>query len=125
MAKIELKGIVKSVSQIENIGKDSATRKQSLILFVPGYHDEFGDQKGKDEEWRLDVFNKKIDDLNLNSNVIDKRVRCIIYLNSQRVEGKEPNAPEMYFINANLSDMKVVDGNSTTASNNIPAKKEW
>lgn len=122
MAKIELKGIVKGVTEVQNVGKDGATRKQSIILFVPGYRDEFGDQKGEDEEWKLDMFNKRIDDIGANSNLIDKRVKCIVYINSSKVIGKEGET--LHFVNTNLGKIQLAE-NATANAPQAASSKPW
>lgn len=110
MAKIELRGIVKEVTEIENVGRDGTTRKQSLILFVPGYVDQFGEKKGDDEEWALDIFNKKIDQLALNDNLLDKKVVCTVYVSSRYFKTTE--GKELYIVNSNLADIKLFEANA-------------
>lgn len=119
MAKIELRGIVKEVTEIENVGKDGTTKKQSLILFVPGYVDQFGDKKGEDEDWCLDIFNKKIESLALNDNLLDKRVVCTVYVSSRFV--KMDDGREFYIINSNLGDIKLFEANAPAP----PTTKAW
>lgn len=104
MAKLQLKGIVKQVMPVETYGTN-AGRRQSLILFVPGYVDGFGDKRGQDEEWQIDVFNDKIDKFSLNSNLHDKRVSVELYVNSRKIQGRE--GQDMWIINAVLSDIKL------------------
>jgi hypothetical protein len=121
MAKIELRGIVKEVTEIENVGKDGTTRKQSLILFVPGFVNDFQEKIGDDEEWKLDLFNKRIDTLALNNNLIDKKVVCTVYVNSDFV--KMDDGREFYRVNSNLGDIKLFESPHNTPA---PAtQKAW
>lgn len=119
MAKIELKGIVKEITKVENVGKDGTTKKQSLILFVPGYVDGFGEKRGDDEEWSLDIFNKKIEQLNLNDNLLDKKVVCSVYVSSRYFKTNE--GKELYIVNSNLADISLFETNAPAPA----AKKAW
>lgn len=119
MAKIELRGIVKEVTKVEHIGAGGQTRKQSLILFVPGYVDQFGEKRGEDEEWSLDIFNNKIEQFALNDNLIDKKVVCIVYVNSRCV--KLDDGREFYNVNSNLANISLFEPNSPTQ----PEKRSW
>lgn len=121
MAKIELRGIVKEITEIENVGKEGTTRKQSLILFVPGYVDQFGEKMGDDEEWSLDIFNKKVDQLALNDNLLDKKVVCTVYVSSRYFKTTE--GKELYIVNSNLADIKLFESAYNTPA--PAAKKAW
>lgn len=119
MAKIILKGIVKRVMPAVNYGSGSqAGRRQSVILFVPGYTDEFGDKKGQDEEWQLDIFNEKIEKLALNTNLHEKRVEAVVYVNSRKFQ-KRDTGEDMWMMSANLGSLKLHEttANQTAQSN--------
>jgi len=126
MAKITLKGIVKHVTTVESYGTGSTQgTRQSLILFVPGYVDGWGDKKGQDEEWQLDVFNDKIQRLGLNSNLVDKRVEAVVYVTSKRYKRRD-NGADMWMIGATLNEVKLHETNQTvnlTSSTN--AGNNW
>lgn len=125
MAKIQLKGIVKHVSSVETVG-DKGTKKQSVGLFVPGYVDEFGDKKGRDEEWEIDLFNEKITNLGLNNNLVDKRAVVTVYVSSNRVQNRD--GKDIFIINANLGDIKLLEPNQANSPNmqsSATASKAW
>lgn len=125
MAKIQLKGIVKHVSSVETVG-DKGTQKQSIGLFVPGYVDEFGDKKGQDEEWEIDLFNEKITSVGLNNNLIDKKAIVTVYVNSRRVKNRDNE--DIFIINANLGDIKLLEpnqANTTNTQSSATASKAW
>lgn len=120
MAKIILKGIVKRVMPVENYGSgDSAGRRQSVILFVPGYVDGFGDKRGQDEEWQLDLFNEKIDKMGLNTNLHEKRVEVVAYVSSRKFQ-KRDTGEDMWMVNVNLGELKLHEpiGNTQPAQSN-------
>lgn len=118
MAKIELRGIVKEITKVENVG-NQGSKKQSLILFVPGYVDGFGEKRGDDEEWCLDIFNKRIEQLNLNDNLLEKKVVCTVYVSSRFV--KLADGKEFYTVNTNLGDISLFEANTPAPAE----KKAW
>lgn len=112
MAKFNLKGIVKRVMPVANYGSgDSAGRRQSVILFVPGYVDQFGDKKGQDEECQLDIFNDKIDKMGLNTNLHEKRVEVLVYVDSRKFQ-KRDTGEDMWMISARLGDLRLHEPNA-------------
>lgn len=123
MAKIQLKGIVKRVMPVETYGQDKSGRRQSVILFVPGYVDQFGDKRGQDEEWQLDLFNDRIDKFNLNGNLHEKRVVVDVYVNSRKILGRD--GQDLWIINAALGDIKLHEPNANTQNENGNAQNSW
>jgi|GEM_PF-1895215 len=105
MATTTLKGIVKEVKPIEFYGEGSQGRRQTLVLFVPGYVDEFGDKKGRDETWGIDIYNKNIEKHNLNSNCVDKRAKIDIYISSSELPKKDSDGV-WYAISATLKNIQ-------------------
>ncbi|WP_353183542.1 hypothetical protein [Parapedobacter lycopersici] len=120
MAKIILKGIVKRVLPVEFYGNDRSGRRQSVILFVPGYVDQFGEKKGQDEEWQLDLYNDKIEKMSLNTNLHEKKVEATVYLNSKKFQRKDDGS-DMWAISANLHELKLHESNNQSAPTNQPA----
>ncbi|MGJ1296525.1 hypothetical protein ACR777_20100 [Sphingobacterium spiritivorum] len=105
MAQLTLKGIVKEVSSVEEYGKESKKgRRQSFILFIPGFVDDFGEKRGSDEEWQIDIFNDNIEKYGLNTNTIDKKVEVDVYISGRSYEKKEGG--KGYAVNVNLKSIK-------------------
>lgn len=117
MAKIILKGIVQGITPVETVGQNN-TQKQSLILFVPGYVDGFGDKKGIDETWSPDVLGDKIAKLNLNAQMIGQRAECVVYVSSRAHTKLGKTA---YFIGASLAEIKLL-GKSNMPTQGVTAE---
>ncbi|MDB4919827.1 hypothetical protein [Mucilaginibacter sp.] len=112
MAKLELKGIVTDVFPVETVGQNQ-TRKQSLILTVPGYVDEYGDKKGEDELWRLDAIGDKIDALNMPA-ANGKKAKISVFINSKKIS-KADGSP-MYIINVNINKIELAANQASNAA---------
>lgn len=97
MAKIELKGTIVAVNPVEVVGKKDF-RKQAVILNVAAYTDSFGDKKGRDEDWCLEVLGDNIEKLNLNSTFVGMKAICTVFVNSSKVEDLAGSAPRTFFI---------------------------
>lgn len=108
MATTTLKGIVKSVNPVEFYGEGNTGRRQTVVIHVPGYTDSFGIKQGRDETWGIDIFNKKIDEFNLNSNCLQKRAECEVYLKGQEFKKKDGSG-NWYAIQATLKSIKLGD----------------
>jgi len=108
MAITTIKGIVKAINPIEFYGEGNTGRRQTLVIHVPGYTDQFGVKQGKDETWGVDIYNKKIDEFNLNSNCLQKRAECELYLKGTEFKKKEGEG-NWYAIQANLRSIKLGD----------------
>jgi len=107
MATTTLKGIVKHVLPIETYG-DGAGRKQTIVVFIPGYVDQWtGEKKGADEEWGIDLFNKNIDEYKLGRDAVDRKVEAEVYLKGRsydRADGKKG-----YSIGATLKSIRLLE----------------
>lgn len=104
MATTTLKGIVREIKPIETYGTNG--RRQTLVLFVPGYINEYQEKITKDEIWGIDLFNKKIDDENLNSNCISKKAEVEVWLSGTEFDKKDGSG-KMYAISARLKSIKL------------------
>lgn len=113
MAKIELKGIIQKVGQVQTVG-NNGTKKQSMILKVPAFRDQFGDVVGKDEEWELQVFGDRIQKFNLSGAMHGKRAKCTVFVNSNKFI-KNSDQSEGYAINATLGAVELVEAPRQTA----------
>ncbi|MDX3913804.1 MAG: hypothetical protein QHC79_09710 [Pseudosphingobacterium sp.] len=120
MAKITLKGIVQRVGKVETVGQNNETRKQSIIITVPAYVDAFGDKRGSDEEWSLDLLNDRIEQFNLSTALHGKKVVVEAYVGSQKIS--KSDGSEMYFINARLGKIEVYQPQQQNAQ---PSNNNW
>jgi nickel-dependent lactate racemase len=106
--KIQLKGFVHKVSEV--VSKASSDRstfnqEQSIIIMVPGYTDQFGDKKGKDEFWEFKLFNDKIDRFNIRPHFEGKKVVVDGFLNSRTYK---KNGEDAYVLSLVLADIKTL-----------------
>jgi hypothetical protein len=110
MAKIFLKGVVTEVTGIETVGANN-TQRQSVMLFVPGYTDQFGDKKGIDEHWQLKMLGERIGKLNVLPTAVGQKAECTVYISS-RSYTKDDNTA--YFIEAGLAEIKLLGASNMT-----------
>ena len=107
MATTTLKGKVMEVGPITQVG-DKKTDLQSIIVFVPGYHDGF-EKKGRDNLWAIQILGDKVKNLNIQKDLVDKIITCICYLDSQFVEPKLEGQTGFYSVNVTLASFIVTD----------------
>lgn len=107
MAITKIRGIVKDILPIETYGEAASQgKKQTVIIFVPGYTDPLTQEKrGPDEEWGVDIFNAQIEKFALNVNSIDKVVDAEINLRGRSYD--RSTGGKGYAINATLKDIKI------------------
>lgn len=110
MAKINLKGKVSAIYAPEVVGTgEKEIKKQTIIFLVPAWKDSFGDTKGKDEFWEIDIIGEdNIKKFALTDDMEGKNAIVDVYLNSNTIPAKpaagtEPAKPERRIINANLA----------------------
>jgi hypothetical protein len=115
--KAILKGVIKEVGAIETVG-EKLTKKQRIILFVPGYVDQFGEKKGRDEHWPLDVMGDNVAKLNLQNTAVKQKVECTVYI-SGNVFDKVDLSGVGYAINANLVEVKMLGEFANPAANPV------
>jgi hypothetical protein len=83
MAKIDLKGFVSAVGQIQTIGANN-TKKQEVVLHVPAYRDQFDEVKGKDEHWLIELIGEEIiNKYNLNQTNVKMKCKATVFINSR------------------------------------------
>lgn len=103
MPRIELKGKFLAVMPIETVGND--LQKQTIFFELPGYTDEYGDKKGKDEIWEIDCLGDNIAKQKLDATFEQKKAKLTIWVNSKEV--KMPDNKKAYFLNAVLSSYQL------------------
>lgn len=113
MASTTLKGIVKEVKPVEFYGEGNTGRRQTVVVFVPGFTNEFGEKVTKDELWGIDLFNKKIDEHALNQNCVSKKVEVEAWLSSREFDRKD--GAKGYGISATLKSIKLGDTVKTSS----------
>lgn len=118
MATTSLKGIVKEILPVEYYGEGNSFRKQTLVLFIPGYTNQYGEKKGADQTWGIDVHNEKIEEFGLNSNCIGKKADVEAYLTGKEFDKKEQQG-KWYAISARLKSIKLGDTVFTQADNDL------
>lgn len=111
--KATLKGIIKEVGQVETIGQN-AIKKQTIILFVPGYVDQFGDKKGRDEFWPLDIMGDRVSALNIQPSAVKQKAEVTLYITGNAFEKKDQSGTG-YTINANLAEIKLMGAYASSA----------
>ena len=107
MASVILKGKIIHVGSVEFVG-EKKTAKQDIILFVPGYTDGFGDKKGIDENWKISIMGKDVQQGGMAPNRVGEKASMKVYLNSKLVPSKT-GGEDMYIINAVLAEIQFID----------------
>ena len=123
--KANLKGVVKEVGPIETVG-EKGTKKQTIILFVPGFVDQFGDKKGRDEHWPLDIMGDNVAKLNMQPTAIKQKAECTIYVSGTAFDKKDFSGVG-YAINANLVEIKLIGefANPATQPATVTDTDKW
>lgn|SRR5690606_7518811 len=112
MAITTLKGIVKEVKPIEYYGEGNSGKKQTVVIFIPGYVDQWtGEKKGPDEEWGVDIYNEKIQEHGINLNCVDKKAEVEVRLRGRSYD--RDNGGKGYSIGATLKSIKLMDDAGT------------
>lgn len=116
--KVTIKGIVKSVGDIEFIGEKRDFPKQRIIIYKPAFTDEFGQQKGKPDYFPFDILGDKVDMLNITEHHIGKKVECEVYFSGSEFQKSDTSFG--YAINANLSKITIVGTAPRTVAQSEP-----
>lgn len=109
MPKVTLKGIIKAVLPVETYGDNNQGRRQSIILFVPGYVDEFGDKRGRDEAWSIETFNDGIEKHGLSNIQQGSRAEVEFYINSREFDKKDGTG-KTYMTSSSVRNIKIIAG---------------
>lgn len=103
--KATIKGIIHAVGPVELVGA-SQTKKQGVILMIPGYTDSFGDKQGRDEHWQLDVIGDKVSQLNITSAFVGRRAECEVYITGKEYDKKDGSG-KGYLYGVNLAKLTL------------------
>jgi hypothetical protein len=108
MAKLELKGVFTEVGAVRTVG-EKETRIQDLMFLVPAYRDGYGEVKGDDEVWNVQVMGKRIDDLKLDATFVGKKAKLTCFANSKTFtkDGKTS-----IFVNISLGSLELAQVNA-------------
>lgn len=104
MAKLLLEGTIIEVLPIVLVGENN-TQKQSVVIKVDGYKDEWSGKEGKAEYWELSALGDKIAQLELTKELEGKKAIFRTFINSNLVITKEGN--NIYPINCNLASFTL------------------
>lgn len=122
MATTIIKGVVKDILPIEHYGEGNVGRRQTLVVFVPGYVDQYGEKKAKDEEWGVDIYNARIEHFALNSNCISKKADVEVYLTGRRWQTDEKSgySVSVTLKSIQLGDAVQIDGIQPPTDDDLP-----
>lgn len=106
--KSPLKGFLQSVGPLEEVGANK-TIKQRISVFVPGWINEFGEKKGKDQQWDIDIFGAEaIDRHNVQDRLVGSKVEVEVYISSTYYESQATGWTGCIY-NTNLKSFKVLE----------------
>lgn len=114
MPKIQLNGFIEEVSDIEYVGQNNLS-KQAIILMVPGYTDEYGEKKGKDEHYQISLLGDSVDKFNIHPRHVGSKVKTEVYIKSSRYTNKEGKVG--YIVNINLASIEFIQSQARPQAN--------
>lgn len=109
-SKVVIKGVVVEVGDIEFFGANKDFPKQRIVVFKPAFRDEYGEERGKPDNFPIDVLGNNVDTLNITEKHLNQKVECDVYFNGQAY--KKQDGSQGYAINATLSKITVIEGNT-------------
>ena len=104
MAKTTLKGIIREIKPEETYGDKNQFRQQNIILFVPGFINQFGEKVGPNEEWELEAANQRIDALKVADLTVGEKVEIETWLAGVGYDRKDGSG-RGYFIRARIGSI--------------------
>ena len=116
MPKIPLNGFIEEVGNVHFVGNNN-TAKQEILLRVPGYRDEFGEQKGPDDFWKITIMGDKIDKWNIHSRHIGSKVKTEVFINSRQYVSKKDNSIG-YMVNVTLATIDFSQNSAPQKASN-------
>lgn len=107
--KIEnMKGFIRAVSAIQELSDEKKTKIQYMVIEVPGRVDAFGEKKGKDQQWLLQVLGERIKELNLKTDMQGCKAAVTFYAESFCLEAKEEGKNPFYVVNNTLASYQIL-----------------
>jgi len=105
MAKSEsINVIIQDVRPIETL-KDNLQR-QTIILLEPGYTDSFGEKRGRDNHWRVDVYGDRIGKFNLKTSDVNRKAKVKLAFSS--TESIINGGIRKYEVSARLNEITFI-----------------
>ena len=103
---VEIKGIARTITDVlSKTSNNKTTRFQSLIVTIPGWTDSFGEKKGKDEDWEVQLINESIEKHNLAAkNLTGQKVIVKAWLNSRTYQA---NGEEKFMLQLNFASVEI------------------
>lgn len=106
MATTTFRGIVKKVF-IENYGEVSNPgKRQTLIILVPGYVDQYGEKRGADEMYEINQFNESINKNPISADDIDRKIEVEVYLKGREFDKKDGSG-KAYAVGLNVKSFTL------------------
>lgn len=94
-----------AVYPVKEVGEDNL-KVQSFDFKVPAYRDEFGDVKGKDELWNIQIIGDAIDKHRVNDTLEGKKGHVKLWLNSKVVSS--PGKSDLCIVNVTLASYEIL-----------------
>jgi hypothetical protein len=109
MAKIEkMKGYIRVISPVQELTDEKKTKIQYMVFEVPGYTNQFGEKKGKDQQWLLQALGDRIVELKLTSDLVNEKAEITFYAESFCLEAKEKGKNPFYVVNSTLAAYTII-----------------
>lgn len=99
--KVEIKGTIKLAEQPVQMKN---FRLQNVVISKPPFRNEFGEEVGPAQHYKVQLFNEMIDQLNLRDKV-GKRVHATCYLNGREFNN---NGGIDYALNLKVIKLEMV-----------------
>jgi hypothetical protein len=109
MAGIILKGKVAAIGPVTKIGEKKDTDLQYMILHIDVQKDDFGEIRGRAQQWALQAIGKKVAELKMTEKaLLDKTVIVKTYVDSVCLEPKEAGKEPFYAVNCTIASFEIV-----------------
>lgn len=104
MARLLLEGEIIEVLPVTEVGENK-TKKQSVIVKVPGFKDDWSGREGRAEFWQMDALGDKIEQLKLSKDLEGKTGIFKCFINSNLVITKDKT--NIYPVNVALASFEI------------------
>lgn len=105
MAKSEnINVIIQDVQPTETL-RDNLKR-QTIILLEPGYVDDFGEKKGRDNQWRVSIYGDRITKFAITSAHVGRKAKVRLAFTS--TESIINGGIRKYEVSARLNDIEFI-----------------
>jgi hypothetical protein len=110
MAKVMLKGWFDQILSPKKVGENNDIDVQEVVFVVPGFVDGFGDKKGKDSPWLIQIFgDEAIKKFALTDKNEKQKAEISIFMDGFCSQKDKDKAP--YFgYTAKLAELKLHPG---------------